>query len=181
VKPDAKMAAYLARSTKRTHMASDARLEIGRPKGQCTWCGKPVMSSRRTWCSGECIAQWDVLASTTVARHMTWRRDNGVCASCGVDTERIKRIFQVLWMRTWGEQKVPRLSKGADLLSEWIGRNVAFSHTAHMPHLWEMDHIVPVVEGGGGLGLDNLRTLCVPCHHAETAKLRRRLSKSLNF
>ncbi len=27
---------------------------------------------------------------------------------------------------------------------------------------WEVDHVVPVVEGGGECGLDNLRTLCRP-------------------
>jgi 5-methylcytosine-specific restriction endonuclease McrA len=37
--------------------------------------------------------------------------------------------------------------------------------------LWEMDHVVPVVKGGGGCGLDNLRTLCWACHRAETARL----------
>ena len=35
-----------------------------------------------------------------------------------------------------------------------------------------MDHIVPVVHGGGGAcGLDNLRTLCRACHHRATARL----------
>jgi len=45
--------------------------------------------------------------------------------------------------------------------------------------LWQSDHITPVVEGGGGCGLDNLRTLCTRCHHAETAALahRRAVSK----
>jgi 5-methylcytosine-specific restriction endonuclease McrA len=40
--------------------------------------------------------------------------------------------------------------------------------------LWEADHIMPVVEGGGGCGLDNIRTLCVPCHRRETAALAAR-------
>jgi hypothetical protein len=40
--------------------------------------------------------------------------------------------------------------------------------------IWHMDHILPVIEGGGGCGLDNLRTLCVPCHNIETAALARR-------
>lgn len=43
--------------------------------------------------------------------------------------------------------------------------------------LWEMDHIVPVVEGGGDCGLDNLRTLCWRCHRSETAALAGRRSK----
>lgn len=39
---------------------------------------------------------------------------------------------------------------------------------------WQADHVVPVVEGGGGCGLDGLRTLCTLCHLAETKALARR-------
>ena len=39
---------------------------------------------------------------------------------------------------------------------------------------WEMDHVVPVVEGGGCCGLENLRVLCPPCHRGVTAQLARR-------
>jgi len=35
-----------------------------------------------------------------------------------------------------------------------------------------------VAEGGGACGLDNLRTLCTPCHRAQTAALRKRLRHS---
>lgn len=38
----------------------------------------------------------------------------------------------------------------------------------------EIDHIIPVIEGGGCCGLENLRTLCRTCHIAETAALARR-------
>lgn len=37
--------------------------------------------------------------------------------------------------------------------------------------LWEADHIVPVVLGGGLCGLENYRTLCMPCHKIETKAL----------
>ncbi|HEV2687987.1 MAG TPA: HNH endonuclease [Bryobacteraceae bacterium] len=40
--------------------------------------------------------------------------------------------------------------------------------------LWDADHIMPVVEGGGECDLANLRTLCLKCHGAATAALRRR-------
>ena len=40
---------------------------------------------------------------------------------------------------------------------------------------WQADHIVAVAEGGGGCGLENLRTLCTPCHQNETEKLKYRL------
>ncbi|MEO8361800.1 MAG: HNH endonuclease signature motif containing protein [Vicinamibacteria bacterium] len=40
--------------------------------------------------------------------------------------------------------------------------------------LWDADHIIPVIEGGGGCGLDNYRTLCVACHRGETSGLATR-------
>lgn len=40
--------------------------------------------------------------------------------------------------------------------------------------LWEADHIVPVVEGGGKCGLENLRTLCRRCHNQATRELAAR-------
>ena len=43
---------------------------------------------------------------------------------------------------------------------------------------WQADHIVPVAEGGGSCGLDNLRTLCTGCHKAATAELAARLARA---
>lgn len=40
--------------------------------------------------------------------------------------------------------------------------------------LWDMDHINPVIRGGGSCGLENLRTLCIPCHKRMTRELARR-------
>ncbi|MCP5059589.1 MAG: HNH endonuclease [bacterium] len=40
----------------------------------------------------------------------------------------------------------------------------------------DCDHIVPVSEGGGCCGLDNLRILCSACHGKESGKLRKRLN-----
>jgi 5-methylcytosine-specific restriction protein A len=45
-------------------------------------------------------------------------------------------------------------------------------------HLWQADHIIPVVEGGGECGLENLRTLCRACHLRETAELARRRAEA---
>lgn len=43
---------------------------------------------------------------------------------------------------------------------------------------WEMDHVIPVVEGGGSCGLENLRVLCRACHVAVTAQLARRRAEA---
>lgn len=40
--------------------------------------------------------------------------------------------------------------------------------------LWQADHIIPVIEGGGECGLENYQTLCTPCHKEETAALAKR-------
>lgn len=59
------------------------------------------------------------------------------------------------------------------------GKNV-FEETGRKPRargtgdLWQADHIIPVVEGGGECTLDNLRSLCTACHKNETAGLARR-------
>jgi 5-methylcytosine-specific restriction protein A len=44
------------------------------------------------------------------------------------------------------------------------------------PHQWEMDHTVPLCEGGSS-SLDNLRTLCIPCHRRVTRELAGRLAQ----
>jgi 5-methylcytosine-specific restriction enzyme A len=43
-------------------------------------------------------------------------------------------------------------------------------------HLWQADHIKPVIEGGGECTLENLRTLCTACHKKATAELHGRLA-----
>ena len=45
---------------------------------------------------------------------------------------------------------------------------------------WQADHEIPVSEGGGCCSLENIRTLCVPCHRLETEKLRVRLNDTKN-
>jgi hypothetical protein len=42
---------------------------------------------------------------------------------------------------------------------------------------WAADHIVPVVEGGGECGIENIRTLCLGCHASVTKELRGRLKQ----
>lgn len=36
--------------------------------------------------------------------------------------------------------------------------------------LWEADHINPVENGGGACGMDNMQTLCIPCHYRKNAR-----------
>lgn len=51
------------------------------------------------------------------------------------------------------------------------------ARAAHRMTLWDMDHILPVIEGGGECDLSNLRTMCLLCHRHETKELAGRRSK----
>jgi 5-methylcytosine-specific restriction protein A len=86
---------------------------------------------------------------------LVYQRDKGVCSLCRMHTDRVLREIRVA-VRLWPSSVPPYFTY------------------VRIGSLWDMDHITPVVEGGGECGLDNLRTLCVWCHKRETAALARR-------
>jgi 5-methylcytosine-specific restriction endonuclease McrA len=92
-------------------------------------------------------------------REQVFARDCGVCAGCGLDTESLRKDFRKLDYRARRQ-----------FLKEW-----KLSETARRS-LWDADHIIPVAEGGGECDLANMRTLCLKCHRAATAALRKRLA-----
>jgi 5-methylcytosine-specific restriction endonuclease McrA len=90
---------------------------------------------------------------------LVFARDRGVCALCSTDT--VKAYSALKRSRGLARQQ------GLDL---WGLRSITSRRS-----LWDADHILPVAEGGGQCDLDNIRTLCLPCHREVTADLRRRL------
>lgn len=154
----------------------------GRPK--CRWCKKAIErgTRRRRWCSEACLNEYLIRSSAGTARFHVHRRDKGVCAVCRVDTDRVKRILDVLydrargwWGHRWEGMNKALHERRYERFAGWVHQHVAatFSRTSH---LWEADHVTPVAEGGGASGLDNLRTLCKRCHARETGALRKRLN-----
>jgi 5-methylcytosine-specific restriction endonuclease McrA len=94
-----------------------------------------------------------------------FQRDRGICAECGLDTERLRRRLHRL-------PRPKRLKQASTL-----GIDPARS-------LWQADHVIPVVEGGGQCDLANMRTLCIPCHKQATRILmerRRNRNGSVDF
>jgi 5-methylcytosine-specific restriction endonuclease McrA len=140
--------------------------------GRCNWCGRTLDDPRCRWCSCACQDEYWCRASVSYARALVWERDRGICSTCGVDTVRQREAY--IRLGTWGERgrwfsvrHNPRLAKIAS-------RKYGVPRSRLYGDWWDMDHVVPVVEGGGGCGLDNLRTLCIPCHRAETRALAAR-------
>lgn len=126
-----------------------------RERTSCRWCGAEVPPKRRTFCSPACVHEWKLRTDPGYLREQVFARDRGVCAVCGVDTEALRK----------DKRKLDFQSRRA-FEKEWGRRR----------NLWDADHVVPVVEGGGECDLSNMRTLCLTCHRKETASLRKRLS-----
>jgi 5-methylcytosine-specific restriction endonuclease McrA len=132
------------------------------PKGEngrnlCRWCNLEVPTGRLTFCSDYCVHEWRLRSDPGYLRERVFERDRGVCALCGIDT--VAEFAHLKRLR--GPARLARFAK-------WGLRPGA------RRSLWDADHIVPVVEGGGECDLDNLRTLCLGCHRKATAALRER-------
>lgn len=124
----------------------------------CRWCSLEVLAGRYTFCSEWCVHEWRLRTDPGYLREQVWKRDRGVCASCGIDTT-----------TAYADLKRSRGAHRLRLLARWGLRRL------NRRSLWDADHMVPVVEGGGECDLTNLRTLCLACHRRETAALRLRL------
>lgn len=122
---------------------------------------------RRTFCGDACADDWAVRNSPSLMRRRVYQRDKGVCALCGVDTAVLGKVLRSEWQRV----KLARTERGRREREEFRQRyRWFFRRTSY----WDADHIIPVCEGGGECSLDNIRTLCVPCHQQVTKDLARK-------
>ena len=132
----------------------------------CRWCRQRVQAPRRSWCSDGCVEEYRARWDSAYQRRLVLKRDRGVCALCGTDTLGLARRVM--------DRKGDRAAQLAVLVRAGFTEvDLRFRRRGLRP-LWEADHIIPVVEGGGGQGILNLRTLCLVCHRAETRALMKR-------
>jgi hypothetical protein len=136
------------------------------PKGTngrtlCRWCSLEVPPRRFTFCSAWCVHEWRLRSDPSYLRQQVLLRDRGICAICRADTR-----------AAYGELRRSRGSHRQKLLARWGLQRLS------RKTLWDADHILPVVEGGGECDLKNLRTLCLLCHRQQTLELRRRRASS---
>lgn len=171
----AKAACRSSRVSTRRHSVLPPRLRGPDGKPRCRWCGDKLPKGRRSWCSDECVHDYKIRSSPDYARRFVKKRDHGICTECGLDCDAAKAEFlrraydqkQSLWkMGFEGRLQITRLMKLPDRFAR-----------VYDVTWWNADHIVPVAEGGGECGLDNLRTLCLECHHNATKALHERLRR----
>ena len=147
----------------------------------CAWCAKTLSRASRiagsAYCSQACAEEGRLKRGGRFAganlRAAVFALESGVCTLCGVNaqtlyeqiltlapSERLNKLLSVGW-------KLPQTAKAMERLL----------NDPREGDFWQADHIQAVAEGGGGSGLENLRTLCVPCHQVETAKLHGRMKR----
>lgn len=147
-------------------------------KGICRWCGKAVPKGRFSWCSDECVEAYLLRSDPARMRAFVLKRDKGICASCGFDCVMAEQFAERL-------KALQRRSERGNVIFCFFaaamrecGFSIRNSRWEPVRTLWEADHIKPVVEGGGGCGPENIRTLCQPCHKSATAALAARRAQA---
>ncbi len=166
------------------------------PNGRrlCRQCQTETRNNRTTFCGQPCVHEWNIVHDTNYARGCVARRDEGVCVECGIDTFALspwlnlalQHIAYVRGRRAnaahFGVEFVetPEEAAGEAFVAalEALGWSRARMKARIGASLWDMDHVVPVVEGGGSCGLSNLRTVCLACHDRATAALAKRRAVS---
>lgn len=159
----------VSRSTrgKRYRTVNEAFPERLDQKGRklCRFCGKLLPKFKRRWCSWDCSHLAYLQCSPGHMRAAVRRRDKGVCARCGLDTEKLKEELRELTAK-YGRDGEAYCAYVKLTWGRWVLRSP----------LWQMNHTQAVAEGGEIWGLDNVETLCTPCHQEHTKMLRKRLA-----
>ena len=169
-----------------------------RQAGGCRFCGKKLNGRQRKWCSKKCsMKAFDELmfakGSGSHIRAAVYQRDGGICAICNLDCNLIERIstHATSSLENYIIEKLPL----EDFQPKFTGKQFIIPADEELKAFlrfarklwrktpisfgrsgWEADHILEVVNGGTH-HLDNLQTLCVPCHKQKT----KNLIKNFNF
>lgn len=127
----------------------------------CRQCNVEVPKGRVTFCGDKCVHDWKLRGDPQYLRGATFKRDKGVCRKCGFycheADQAVKQIIKLLEWRHGEFASGPHVKALKESLG--LGGRASF---------WEADHIVPVAQGGGECGLENIQTLCIFCHKTKT-------------
>jgi hypothetical protein len=127
-----------------------AHCALARPaEAGCGWCGSALPPRRRRWCGPACGEDFWRNHWWPMARRAAKLRDKRTCVRCG-------------------HKPAKRPRGGGEALRLW--------RAARAADRLEVNHKAACEGRHGSLScshhLDNLETLCVPCHALHTAALR---------
>jgi 5-methylcytosine-specific restriction endonuclease McrA len=133
--------------------------------GQCRYCKEDVKrynKKARTFCSPTCVHEFKIRANPSYAREQVYKRDKGVCQLCGLNCS---TFFAGLHKALKGVKGKDRDQAACNYFKAFDVEMVPWKHRSTF---YDIDHIQQVASGGGECGMDNLRTLCLPCHRRVT-------------
>jgi hypothetical protein len=151
-------------------------------KRLCNVCGSDLPrnrgyntpeSIRDLFCSDKCALRYTHTVKPGGLREDLFGVERGVCCRCERDCHAFVRALQVHKKRARHDMILrfdPRYRRYPRLLHQ-------LAYTAHEGSAWHADHIVPVFEGGGECGLENMQTLCTMCHQSSSRSLARKRKK----
>lgn len=143
---------------------------------KCRWCNSEISGRRRSFCSDACVHEHKLRSDVGYMRKAVFERDNGVCSLCKRDCEQLRK------------DALEVLKNGSEYVSEFLKDSgyperrvkLFIKNKEKGAALWDADHIQPVVLGGGGCGLEGMRTLCLPCHDFLTHDQRRMIAMGIS-
>ena len=118
----------------------------------CRTCHEVIPKGRRAYCSEPCHWEYMIKHSPEFAAAMFREKYGARCAGCGRDEE----VEHDLWLQA------SLVLKPSGLL-----------HYLLPFKAFPLDHVRPVIDGGGSCGMENYRLLCPKCHTGITATFNR--------
>ena len=130
-------------------------------------CGAEVVPPRRTWKSDECLDRVRLNCDWSVVVRHVYELEKGLCRICGCHPESLRAAVR-------------------EAAAAGDATKVAQARADGWPRLtrkwYEIDHFVPVADGGAAEGRRNLRVLCFRCHSVrsrEQTRVRAALRRAL--
>ncbi|KAK6183076.1 hypothetical protein SNE40_010622 [Patella caerulea] len=129
-----------------------------------------ITSTNNAWqnrfCSLPCADSHWTKTDSGYCRDKIYQIEHGICQVCQFDAH---SFYIQIRETTDVKQRIKLISESKfcklkSKIKEQMTRKPVEGQ------FWHLDHIKPVWEGGGMCDIDNMRTLCVICHHTVTAK-----------